>query len=237
MTAEFGGTPRARHAALRAPRAWIVLLLVLAAGLAVDLRSKDWAFDNVAGRPVPLDRERIVENPRYDPIPHHPSVTALPGGLLDFRLVINRGAVFGVGQGKRFFFIAFTAIALAVGLFVFARWTGPRHHLAHVAIAMILAGGIGNLYDRWRFGAVRDFLHMFPDWHLPFGWSWPYGSREIFPWVFNVADVLLLAGMGLLMIHLNRREHHRREREEREAAHRPAEPDLAEDEDPVDAPD
>ena len=39
------------------------------------------------------------------------------------------------------------------------------------------------------FGAVRDFLYMFPRRNLPFNLHWPGGSAEIFPWVFNVADM------------------------------------------------
>ena len=36
------------------------------------------------------------------------------------------------------------------------------------------------------------------------------GGNEIFPWVFNLADVMLLTGMGLLMIHINRIEKHKK---------------------------
>ncbi|MFM7806791.1 MAG: signal peptidase II [Planctomycetota bacterium] len=84
---------------------------------------------------------------------------------------------------------------------------GPRRaRWAHVGIALVLAGGLGNLHDRLAFGAVRDFLHMTPRWHLPFGFRWPGGSDELFPWVFNVADVLLLAGMAVLLLTANRPE-------------------------------
>jgi signal peptidase II len=124
--------------------------------------------------------------------------------------VINRGAVFGVGNNWRLFFIAFTLAILGGMILVFARWTAHRHHLAHVAIGLILAGGAGNLYDRIRFAIVRDFLHMLPGYKLPFGWSWPGGSEEMFPWLFNTADVMLLVGMGSLMLHINRVERRRK---------------------------
>jgi lipoprotein signal peptidase len=56
------------------------------------------------------------------------------------------------------------------------------------------------MVDRVSVGAVRDFLHLFPRRELPFGLHWPGGSNEWFPWVFNVADMELIAGMVLLMV-------------------------------------
>lgn len=189
----------------------MILLSVLIAGLALDLGSKTWSFERVIpGHPVHLDRQRLLLDLDYNPIPPHQGLRALPWDLLEFQLVINRGAVFGIGPNRRFFFIAFTLGALAVGLFVFGRLTGRDHRLAHIAIGLILAGGIGNLYDRIVIGVVRDFLHMLPGYHLPLGWKWPGGSPDMFPWVFNVADVMLLTGMGLLMLHMSRLERRRK---------------------------
>lgn len=196
--------------AWRAPRAWLVLFAVLAFGLSIDLATKWWTFENVAATPVRIDRERILNDPFYDPVPHHEPKRVLPWDLLHLRLVINKGAVFGLGQDRREFFIVFTVIAVAAAILFFAR-TSARFWLAHAALGLILAGGLGNLYDRWQLAAVRDFLHMLPGWQMPFGLSWPGGSGDIFPWVFNLADVMLLTGMGLLLVHINRVET-RRER-------------------------
>lgn len=198
-------SPRAWHST----SAWLRLLLVLALGLTLDLGSKSWAFRTVAGYPVVLDRKTLLADPDWN-VPHHPGVKALPWNLLDLQLVINRGAVFGIGANRRFFFIAFTIGALAAGMLVFGRFTHVNNWLAHGAIGLILAGGIGNLYDRIVFGVVRDFLHMLPDRHLPFGWNWPGGSPEMFPWVFNLADSMLLTGMGLLILHMHRSEKRQR---------------------------
>ncbi len=185
--------------AWRSPLAWTVLLAAFVAGLAADLSTKSWSFRTVAGEPVDLAPRALIDDPHYR-LPWHEGVRAVPPDLLDFHLVLNRGAVFGIGQRQRGMFIALTVVAIVVGLAVFAFWTDRRARLSHLAIGLILAGGIGNLYDRITFGAVRDFLHLFPRRNLPFGWSWSGGSREIFPWVFNVADVLLLAGMSLLLL-------------------------------------
>jgi signal peptidase II len=59
------------------------------------------------------------------------------------------------------------------------------------AFGLVMGGAIGNMIDRVRFGAVADFLDF----------------RALnFPWVFNVADMLLLAGMAILLLTANRPE-------------------------------
>ncbi len=194
---------RVSAAAFRSPRAWSLLLITVVLAFPVDLFTKHWSFATVADRPVVLDRDRLLADQTLDPVPRHSSLIAIPN-LLQYRLVVNRGAVFGFGANRRAFFIIFTFIALGGAIYLFARMTGPRAHLAHIAAGLVLAGGLGNLYDRVSFGVVRDFLHMLPGHRLPFGWTWPGGSPELFPWVFNLADVMLLVGMVLLMLSINR---------------------------------
>jgi signal peptidase II len=212
-----------RDLAYKSPRAWAVLLIVAALGLALDLGSKSWAFRNVADQPVVIDRDQVLADPFWN-VPPHAGMPVLPWNLLQFQLVINRGAVFGIGANNRLFFIAFTLAALTGGLMVFGRMTKGRQHLAHFALGLIVAGGLGNLYDRIVKGVVRDFMHMMPDWTLPFNWHWWQwcgGSPYVFPWVFNVADVTLLAGMALLMLHINRVERIKRKAEDAAKPPRP----------------
>jgi signal peptidase II len=192
--------------AWRSPAAWCLLFLVFIAAVSLDLWSKDWAFRTVAPQPVVLVYEQVSGNPGYS-LPWHPGVTAIAPDLLDFHLVLNHGAVFGIGQGRGPLFIAFTVLAVCTALWVFGKHTSSRSHLSHIGLALVLAGGVGNMYDRVAVGAVRDFLHLFPHRELPWGLHWPGGSNEWFPWVFNIADSELIAGMLILMlaIHLNER--------------------------------
>jgi signal peptidase II len=206
---DSGSTSPAPLRAYRSRGAWFFLAVILCIGLVADCASKWWAFERVGHAPVVLDRAVLLANPDWQP-PLHPPYRVLPGNLLDLQLVINHGAVFGIAAQQRYFFIGFTLAALATVLLVFGRFTLWNHRTAHLAIGLILAGGIGNLYDRMAFGVVRDFLHMLPGYRLPFGWTWPGGSPELFPWVFNLADVMLLCGMVLLMIHINVTEQRRR---------------------------
>ena len=198
---------KAPQRAWRSPLAWAVLLIVCAAGVTADLNLKAWAFRSVAPDPVVLDHDEI-RRPHWH-IPAHEPVTVIPR-LLNLHLVKNDGAVFGIGANQRMFFIVFTIAALAAAVAVFGRWTRANATVAHIAIGLIVAGGLGNLYDRLNFGFVRDFLHMLPGWSLPFGLSWPGGNSEIFPWVFNLADVMLLLGMGTMMWYMNSLEKQRK---------------------------
>jgi signal peptidase II len=214
--------PARRAGAGRSARAWLLLLLSIVLAVAVDLGSKSVAFSRVAGAPVEIRRTEVMAVAADDPravgtlIPPHRPVVAVPR-LLEFTLVLNPGAVFGVGPGQRWFFIGFTAVALGFGLWMFARWTRAGDTWAHIGIGLLIGGGLGNLYDRLVYGVVRDFLHPLP------GLKWPFGLRplgpsgEIWPYVSNVADALLLIGIGILLVYLWRRE-----RAERAAAAKPA---------------
>jgi len=91
----------------------------------LDLWSKHWAFSA-------LDAER-----GYDAIP----------GFLEFRRSLNDGAVFGSFTGYVSVFILASVLALLFVFYLFAKSTRRQWGL-QIALAMILSGAIGNLYDR-----------------------------------------------------------------------------------------
>lgn len=223
MTADAPQIKKPGRRAMHTPGAWATLLIVLIVGLSLDLWTKQWSFKNVADKPVVLDRATIILNPEIDMIGEHDPMVVFPK-VLNFQLVQNRGAVFGIGADQRFFFIVFTVGALLAGLWIFARWTTGKTSVAHIGLGMILAGGLGNLHDRIAYAAVRDFIHAFPGWKMPFDWHWPGGSTELFPWVFNIADMLLLIGVLMMMVHINRIERVRRKKAATEVDAVPAQP-------------
>ncbi|NOT00536.1 MAG: signal peptidase II [Phycisphaerales bacterium] len=200
------------------------LWIVAGAALALDLWTKSWAFAVLGPNDV------------------H---TAIPA-ILTFRRSINPGALFGMGRGLVGLFIVASFVALAFVMYLFAG-SRPNRRSLHVALSFVLAGSLGNLYDRTfisadriafkdndgrsqpefygrvvsdahadyvevgsppdglppvrrirrsdiadirRVGIVRDFLKFEPR----------VAGRDVWPWVFNVADSLLVAGVGLLMI-------------------------------------
>ena len=180
--------------AARSPVAWAVFAGVAVAVLASDLLLKWWSFATVAGVPITVSQHAGAGAA----LPAHEPIVVVPH-VLNLQLVLNRGAVFGVLPGARWFFIAVTLIAVVVVVSLFWR-SGRRAWPIHLALALILGGAIGNLYDRIVFTAVRDMLHMLPGVHLPFGLGWGGGETEVWPWRFNIADASLMVGVGLMLL-------------------------------------
>ncbi|MFN8176752.1 MAG: signal peptidase II [bacterium] len=112
------------------------------------------------------------------------------GSFFRLTYVHNQGAAFGLDLGGRWSFIAVTIVVAAFILFYY--WRSERTTSARWALALILGGALGNLADRVRLGEVVDFLHL-----SVAGFSWP---------IFNVADIGVSVGVGLLALHLFRKE-------------------------------
>lgn len=103
---------------------------------------------------------------------------------------VNRGALFGLGNNSEggantLFAIVSVLAGVAIVGWSFRRSTAGDRLLCG-ALGLILAGTIGNLYDRLVFGGVRDFLYWYK------GVDWP---------VFNIADCCLVCGAFLLLAH------------------------------------
>ena len=214
MSGTDGNKDNTSRALLRKGRAqWLTLVLTIVLAVAFDLGSKYAAFASIGPAPVTLDAERTAELVRTDPgalqsvLPDEArrSIVTVVPYVLEFKLVLNPGAVFGSGPGMRWVFVGFTVLAIGFCVFVFLRLTKRTDWLTHVSLGLIAGGGIGNLYDRLVYACVRDFLHPLPGVEFPFGWT-IMGRREIWPYVSNVADALLLIGIGYLVVKLWRHD-------------------------------
>ncbi len=213
--------------ALRSVAAHLRLWCVVGLGLVLDLWSKEWAFHTLR-----QGGHRVL-------IPN----------VLEFHTTLNPGALFGIGKGKTELFLVASVLARVLVIWMFAQCP-RRRWLTQIALGAILAGALGNMYDRafvvlvefglptaqgtvaryytttespdgsWillheypataeqtprriskaysdrlspPIGYVRDFIK------IPTRWL---GGRELWPWVFNVADALLVVGVGILAVRL-----------------------------------
>jgi lipoprotein signal peptidase len=107
----------------------------------------------------------------------------------------NQGALFGLGRDHgdiaNWLFAAISVIAAGAILYWSTRPAALRDWVLCAALGLILAGTVGNLYDRVVFHGVRDFLHVNYGGNLPGReYDWP---------VFNVADSCLVCGAILLL--------------------------------------
>jgi signal peptidase II len=129
-------------------------------------------------------------------------------GWLHFTYTENHGAVFGIAQGARPVFLVVSVGAICFLLFLFM--TSGRARLYQLILGMLLAGVIGNMYDRVGYGYVRDMIHglpasHWPDWlvaYFPSAWQPAPGTRaEVFPWIFNLADTFLCVGVAAMLLY------------------------------------
>lgn len=107
--------------------------------------------------------------------------------------VLNTGAAFSflanAGGWQRYFFSAVGTL-VSLGLVIWL-WRGVNSRLETAACIAIAGGGMGNVVDRIRLGAVVDYL----DFHWQ-GWHWP---------AFNLADIGVVIGAALLVLAVNSR--------------------------------
>lgn len=106
-------------------------------------------------------------------------------GIFELLYSENRGAAFGMLQGKQFFFLLVAIAVLSVAVFAVIRMPATKKYLPLHVIAMFLsAGAVGNMIDRFTRGYVVDFLYF----------------RLIdFP-IFNVADCYVTISMFFFII-------------------------------------
>jgi len=107
---------------------------------------------------------------------------------------VNKGALFGwlndsavVSPEAANLVFSLISVVAATAIVLWSARPAARHdRLLCTALGLILAGTLGNLYDRLVFGGVRDFLHFHWD-----RFDWP---------VFNLADCCLVCGAFLLLM-------------------------------------
>jgi signal peptidase II len=160
-------------------RSWLWTLALV--GLVLDQATKYGVFFWLRDAP---DNKQVIIPGAFNLVAQR--LTG-PGG--QEVLHVNHGALFGwlqgwEGRANTGFAVISLVAAAAIVVWSSQRSTARDRGLC-VALGLILAGTLGNFYDRVFFGGVRDFLHWY------YWVNWP---------VFNVADCCLVVGALLLLV-------------------------------------
>lgn len=102
-------------------------------------------------------------------------------GFFELYLTYNKGIAFGITPPPWTIYMAIAVILISGGIYAYRNFNW-QSRLARFSTALILAGAVGNLIDRIRFGQVVDFIKVGP---------WP---------MFNLADSAITAGVLVLIL-------------------------------------
>lgn len=127
-------------------------------------------------------------------LPYGEPVAIIPN-FIEFTLVFNKGAAFGMGDDVLWIRIVFVLLSWIVAFFIlgysfYLMYKGKKiNTFFGVILALILGGDIGNLIDRTFFfnRGVVDFISV-QSWLPNFG-------------IFNIADSCLVVGILLLILY------------------------------------
>lgn len=164
-------------------RARVVLFVLIAlGGCGADLATKGWVFAKLGE-------------------PSGPTAW-LWEDVVGFQTALNPGALFGMGAGLSWLFALLSAIAAGCLIYWFFIGGAAQDTWLTITLALILAGILGNLYDRLGLAshpernaalqyAVRDWILV----RIHVG-RWTYDWPN-----FNLADSMLVCGAGMIVWH------------------------------------
>jgi signal peptidase II len=115
-------------------------------------------------------------------------------GFWEWRLSMNPGSAFGLfgsfGASFTRVFLSVIGVAAVAGMVIMLKKSRSDQGVLHWALALVAGGAVGNLIDRIYYSVVTDFV------------LWKYKTHE---WpVFNVADIVLVVGVGLMFIDISK---------------------------------
>ena len=172
---------------------WILFLVVGVVSLLADQITKIWARAALPtiGHGSGAGGACLIPEDIVSRACQGKSVTIVDG-FWDWRLSMNPGSAFGLFSNLTVgrILLSIVGIAAVIGMLLMLRKARPDQKVLHWALALVAGGAIGNLIDRIYFGVVTDFVL----WHAK-SHEWP---------VFNVADVVLVVGVGLMFIDIQK---------------------------------
>ncbi|MGE0548465.1 MAG: signal peptidase II [Kofleriaceae bacterium] len=170
---------------------WRLFLVVSVVSLVADQITKIWARHSLpvegSGCGTVTNVVEAINSGRC-----HGKPVPLISGLWEWKLSMNPGSAFGLfsSQDSARIFLSIVGIAIVGWIIWTVHKARPEQKLLNWALALLVGGAVGNLIDRIYFGVVTDFVLWRYENH-----SWP---------VFNIADVVLVIGIGLWFIEIYR---------------------------------
>ena len=171
---------------------WALFSIVAVLSLLADQLTKIWARGSLpvvpmrAGGAACIVPDDIVSRAcAGHPVP-------VIDGFWEWRLSMNPGSAFGLFSSQTGARIGLSVVGVAAvfGMLWMLRKARADQRILHWALALVAGGAVGNLIDRIYFGVVTDFV------------LWKYQTHE---WpVFNVADIVLVVGVGLMFIDIQK---------------------------------
>lgn len=110
----------------------------------------------------------------------------LAGSWFGFKPLLNPGVMWG-GLMEWSHLLPWMRVVAAIAVVIMLRSSPASARVTLIALGLVLGGALGNIYDGFSEGVVRDFLMV--DLDLP--------GFNPFP-IFNVADSAICVGVGLL---------------------------------------
>ena len=199
---------------------WKLFWIVSIVSLVADQATKIWARASLPTYPLGNDKNYVCQIPE-DVIPGAGKCGAEAVSVIDsfwhWRLSMNPGSAFGLfsGQGQAGrILLSLVGIGAVIGMLWMLKKARADQKVLHWALAFVAGGAVGNLIDRVYYGVVTDFIL----WH--WGSTTSRGNPNHFAteWpVFNIADVVLVVGVGLRFIDIQKEGKRDKEKKKRRA--------------------
>ncbi len=150
---------------------WLLFWAIALGGAAFDLTTKSMIFAQIGEPPAPS--------------------ASIVRGILELQTSLNPGALWGFGRTLPYSSQIFAGLSIVAGIaicyWLFVRGAATSLALT-IALALIMAGALGNCYDRLVYSHVRDFVHFHVD-SIGFDCA-----------IFNFADNMLVLGAVILVL-------------------------------------
>jgi signal peptidase II len=150
-------------------RPGVLFALIAGVGAALDLLTKTLVTQKI------LERDEVPIIPRW----------------LSFGHAYNPGIVWSLGPGAKTLWLVVSIVAIPIVVAIFLR--SRKTAFTTISLGMILAGTLGNCYDRIFFRGVRDFIMAY--------FVRSDGRRAVWP-LFNLADSFIVIGVIVLSIEM-----------------------------------